>query len=56
MSEDDISYFERRAGEERQRASDAKDPAAKKAHERIAEEYERIVRVENSVQLRAVSA
>lgn len=54
MSEDDARYFQRRAEEEFQRAANATDVCAKQAHQRIADEYKRIARAENAIDLRAV--
>lgn len=55
VSDDDVSYFKRRAAEERQRAADAKDLCARQAHQRIAKEYERIARADNPIELRVIS-
>lgn len=55
MTEDDVRYFQRRAQEERQRAQEAADKCAKQAHLRIANEYERIAREGNPVELRVVA-
>lgn len=55
MSVDDVQYFQRRAKEERQRAAEAKDPCAKQAHQRIANEYERLARADNQAELRVVA-
>jgi len=41
MSEDTPTYFNRRAREERRHAEAAIDPCARRAHQRIAAEYER---------------
>ncbi len=41
MIEDSLDYFRRRAREERERAETATDSCARKAHARIAAEYER---------------
>lgn len=55
MSEDDVKYFQRRAEEERQRAADAQDSCAQKAHQQIADAYDRIVRAENVIEPRVVA-
>ncbi|MGV3479609.1 MAG: hypothetical protein ACO1O3_06650 [Sphingobium sp.] len=44
MAEDGTEYFRRRAREERERADAAADSCARRAHERIAAEYERRIR------------
>ena len=44
MAEDGTEYFRRRAREERERADAAADSCARRAHERIAAEYERRLR------------
>lgn len=54
MSEDDARYFQRRAEEERRCAAEATDPCTKHAHQRIANEYGRIARDENPIELRMV--
>jgi hypothetical protein len=41
MSDNDLRYFQRRAQEERAAADEASDPCARKAHEDIADAYER---------------
>lgn len=41
MIEDGPEYFRRRAREERERAEAAADSCARRAHERIAREYQR---------------
>ena len=46
--EDDLSYFERRAHEERARAENAPDPMRYRLHTDFAREYER--RVQHLVQ------
>jgi len=42
MSDDDVSYYTRRAREERACAAAATDRSARQANEMIAAEYERI--------------
>jgi hypothetical protein len=55
MSNDDVKYFEKRAIEERERAAAATDPCARKAHEKIAEEYERLARGAEEPALRVLA-
>ena len=40
--EPDLDYYRTRAAEERARAAAASDPAARRAHEEMAERYERV--------------
>ncbi|MES2136888.1 MAG: hypothetical protein V4502_07510 [Pseudomonadota bacterium] len=40
MTESDHDYFRRRAGEERAAAARARDPAARRAHNELAERYD----------------
>lgn len=55
MSDDDMNYFERRAREERERAAVAADICARKAHERIAAEYELLAKGVEQPTLRIVA-
>jgi len=55
MSDDDVSYFRERAQEERRLASLATDICARRAHERIANEYERISGTAEAPTLRIVA-
>ena len=40
MAEDEMIYWKRRAEAERELAEKAADPAARKAHEKMAQDYE----------------
>lgn len=44
QGETDLSYFRRRASEERTAAIQARDPAVRKSHLQMAERYEDLVR------------
>ncbi len=55
MSDEDMNYFERRAREQRDHAAAAADMCARKAHERIAAEYELIARGDAEPTLRIVA-
>jgi hypothetical protein len=56
MSDDDVKYFQRRAIEERERAESAVDPCARRAHQCIATEYERIAKANHEPTLSVVAS
>jgi hypothetical protein len=55
MSDDDVRYFRERAQEERRLAELATNVCARRAHERIANEYDRISTIAESPTLRIVA-